>query len=219
MSKLQEEIDYLEVDKPIPGQNYVCMSFVSPEKVFENKNHFYINEFFKSLNIDNKDLSKQYDEFISKNQSSLDETFDKNHDGITSIRGIKIRGTYDSRKEADIRAKVLQRMDKSFNVFVGQVGYWLPWDPNPDNIENQEYSEKGLNDLVKSYKDNETERDIYYQEQIQLRKNAIREENEKKKKENEKNVEDTTKQNDLLDEIMSGEDHLDLKKQFDDFNK
>ena len=219
MSKLEEEIDYLEVDKPIPGQNYVCMSFVSPEKVLENKNHFYIKEFLKSLNIDNKDLSTQYDEFISNNQSSLDETFDKKNNGITSIRGIKIRGTYDSRKEADIRAKVLQRMDKSFNVFVGQVGYWLPWDPNPDNIENQEYSEKGLNDLVKSYKDNETERDVYYQEQIQLRKNAIREENDKKKKENAQQNDDTTKQNILLDEIISSEDHTHLKKQFEDFNK
>ena len=24
--------DFLEVDQPIPGQNYVCLSFVSPEK-------------------------------------------------------------------------------------------------------------------------------------------------------------------------------------------
>ena len=29
--------DYLEEDKPIPGQKYVCLSFISPEKVLEDK--------------------------------------------------------------------------------------------------------------------------------------------------------------------------------------
>ena len=29
--------DYLEVDKPLPGQNYVCMSFISPENTYKQK--------------------------------------------------------------------------------------------------------------------------------------------------------------------------------------
>ena len=29
--------DYLDEDKPIPGQKYVCLSFVSPENVLEDK--------------------------------------------------------------------------------------------------------------------------------------------------------------------------------------
>ena len=36
---------------------------------------------------------------------------------------------------------MLQRRDSNFNVFVGQVGYWLPWDPQAHQIENQEYLE------------------------------------------------------------------------------
>ena len=36
MSKEQEE-DFLSVDTPIPGQNYVCLSFVSPEKMIKSK--------------------------------------------------------------------------------------------------------------------------------------------------------------------------------------
>ena len=27
----EEKVDYLEVDTQIPGQNYVCLSFISPE--------------------------------------------------------------------------------------------------------------------------------------------------------------------------------------------
>ena len=36
--------DYLEVDNPIPGQNFVCLSFVSPEKILKQKNTFYITK-------------------------------------------------------------------------------------------------------------------------------------------------------------------------------
>ena len=34
--------DYLEVDNPIPGQNYVCLSFVSPKKLLKNMNYFFL---------------------------------------------------------------------------------------------------------------------------------------------------------------------------------
>ena len=32
-----KETDYLDEDKPIRGQNYVCLSFLSPEDVLANK--------------------------------------------------------------------------------------------------------------------------------------------------------------------------------------
>ena len=229
MSELNntKEIDYLEVDKPIPGQNYVCISFVSPEKILQDKNDYFNKQFLKSLNerfsVDN--LESEYDTFINTNKDLLQKEFDSQNNGITSIRGLKIRGTYDTRREAEVRAKVLQRMDKSFHVYVGQVGYWLPWDPDPDNIVNQEYGEKELNNLVKSYKDNESERDIYYQEQLNKRKEEIKKENEERKKENEKqddiennNSESKKKQEEILEKIMNTEDHSVLKEQFETFS-
>ena len=33
----EEKVDYLEVDDPIPGQNFVCLSFLSPEKLIQEK--------------------------------------------------------------------------------------------------------------------------------------------------------------------------------------
>ena len=33
----QPKEDFLEVDSKIPGQNYVCLSFVSPEKTLKQK--------------------------------------------------------------------------------------------------------------------------------------------------------------------------------------
>ena len=33
-------VDLLEEDKPISGQKFVCVSFVSPENILTQKNHF-----------------------------------------------------------------------------------------------------------------------------------------------------------------------------------
>ena len=48
------------------------------------------------------------------------------------------------------------------NVFVGQVGSWLPWDPDCEQVQEQEYQEQMLNDLVKKYKENLDSRDNIY---------------------------------------------------------
>jgi hypothetical protein len=61
-------------------------------------------------------------------------------------------------------------MDSRFDVFIGQVGYWLPWHPDVNKIQDQEYINDELNTLVKEYKNNEAKRDIFYKEQVQQRK-------------------------------------------------
>ena len=47
-SEKSEKIDYLEVDESIPGQNYVCMSFLSPESLIQNKEAFKCTKFLQS---------------------------------------------------------------------------------------------------------------------------------------------------------------------------
>ena len=41
-------VDLLEEDKPIAGQKFVCVSFVSPEKIIKNKELYYFQEFLKT---------------------------------------------------------------------------------------------------------------------------------------------------------------------------
>ena len=45
---------YLEADKDIPGQHFVCLSFLSPEKVLANKDIFLFSEFLKDYEIQYK---------------------------------------------------------------------------------------------------------------------------------------------------------------------
>ena len=158
------EEDFLENDDEIRGQNYCLISFLSPEKVIKNKTMYFIDNFLRhtapdyDLNPDK--ISEKYLDFMYTREENLSNEFNKNNEFRTSIRGVKVRGTYESLKEAQIKAKRIQNRDKNFHVFVGQVGYWLPWDPQADYIENQEFMNQELNHLMKEYKANGEHKDI-----------------------------------------------------------
>jgi hypothetical protein len=59
-------VDLLEEDKPIAGQKFVCVSFVSPEKILKQKEHFFFEEFLKKWEL-NKSMEKfvQFLNFVS----------------------------------------------------------------------------------------------------------------------------------------------------------
>jgi hypothetical protein len=50
-------VDLLEEDKPIAGQKFVCVSFVSPENVLKQKNMYFFEEFLKQWEM-NKSMEK-----------------------------------------------------------------------------------------------------------------------------------------------------------------
>ena len=92
------------------------------------------------------------------------------------MRGVKVRGVYDTKREADVRAKVLQRQDKQHNVFVGQIGYWLPWDPSlsyMDKVQG-EYLDNDLNTLMQKYNENQENKDTFFQEMVQEKTNTAK---------------------------------------------
>lgn len=109
-------------------------------------------------------LKEMYDEFLYTNRQKLEDTFYKANDFRTTVRGLKIRGTYSNKEEAVARSKKLQRLDPTHNIFVGEVGKWLPWDPEPSQVGEQEYAEEELNTLMKKYKENEDAKEVYERE-------------------------------------------------------
>jgi hypothetical protein len=109
-------------------------------------------------------IQEAYETFLFKNKKKLEEDFFAKNEFRTTVRGLKIRGVYDTYAEAVGRAKTLQKIDPSFNVYVAQVGFWLPWDPEPMEVADQEYADDQLNQLMKKYKENETQRDEFYEE-------------------------------------------------------
>jgi hypothetical protein len=56
-------VDLLDEDKPISGQKYVCLSFISPEDHIKNKELFYFEKFLK--NFEFKKTFEKYTQFLS----------------------------------------------------------------------------------------------------------------------------------------------------------
>ena len=188
----EKKIDYLEVDDPIGGQNYACMSFISPESLIKDKEGFKVTKFLQSYCKENKlkfeEVYEQYKGFCYKHEDKLQRDFDESNDFQTSLRGIKVRGVFDTREAAENRAKKLSTLDSSFHVFIGQVGYWLPWDPNADKVESEHFQNSQLNDMMEKYQENNVNRDIFYEEQKRDKIKAAQEEALQKKKEAAKNI-------------------------------
>ena len=148
-------------------------------------------------------FKSRFEDFQYKFHDQLEKDFNEVCDYKTNIRGVKVRGVYETLKEAEIKAKSLQKSDRSFHVFIGSVGQWLPWDPCADRVQNEEYLESELNNLMKEYKKNEINKDIFYEEQKKEKKDAAlkeRLEHERKQKEQEaKNKENMATIEDALD--------------------
>ena len=188
------ECDYLDEDPPLRGQNFVCLSFLSPEDAIKQKEIFYFEEFVKHFSkemqqffgdllkkypneegiiktiadrynyIFNEDkMTSEFNYYVSQHDESLNKEFMAQNDFQTNIRGVKIRGVFDTMKEAEIRSEVLKRKDTKFHIYIGTVGCWLPWSPIPDHIQKQEYAEEELNTLMKAYKENEAKKEEYFE--------------------------------------------------------
>jgi hypothetical protein len=213
------ETDYLDEDKPIRNQNYVCLSFISPEDVILQKEVVFFSKYISSFSkeIDTllnslkerypndassidvlkenyayvfkqEDLQDQFKFFKCVNSDRLEKEYLEENNFQTSIRGIKVRGCFETLKEAQIRAEVLKKSGDKFDIFVAAVGCWCPWSPNPDELENQEYAETHLNSMMKKYKENQINKDAFYNERKDEKMAKAKSEAEKKLKINASNL-------------------------------
>ena len=109
--------DFLEVDNPISGQSYTCLSFISPETVIREKNLQYLHKFLKTVaknyDLDRDTIVEKYTDFLYVNEETLEAEYNQDNDFKTSVRGVKVRGVYSSLKEAQFRAGKLQKLDKN----------------------------------------------------------------------------------------------------------
>jgi hypothetical protein len=231
--------DFLDEDTEVPGQRFVLLSFLSPEKVLEKKDNFFFHKFLESYEVDWKiknlekymvetvqfingeldsrivelekndqhdqaeicrknrlkiddvmdkystfvqkqrqDINKTkiaeaYDDFMFANQVKLEDEFYAMNEFRTSMRGLKVRGVFGNHKEAELKAKKLQNKDKYHNIFIGDVGKWLPWDPSPHQVGEQEYAQEQLNSLMRKYKENEDSREKFFEERTRNEKKVF----------------------------------------------
>jgi hypothetical protein len=173
-----------------------CISFISPESVLLRKDVFRVGKFLQAVADDVANLLNGLEErfpgetetlgllrerhaylwspeelqrqFYSHCQNSdVDKEFDAQNNFQTSVRGLKIRGVYESLPEARQAAERFRTLDcNRHDVYVSQVGCWCPWQPDPEGIQEAEYLETQLNTLMKSYHQNAALKDQVFQERL-----------------------------------------------------
>ena len=112
--------------------------------------------------INKTKIKEDFENFMYKNREKLEDEYYTANKFQTTVRGLKVRGSYSTKEEAAARAKKLQKSDPIHNIYVADVGKWLPWDPSPSQIKEQEYANDELNKLMKSYNENQEKRDEFY---------------------------------------------------------
>lgn len=106
------------------------------------------------------------DTLLPSDQKFVCISFLSDVDKKTTLSGIKIRGVFASYDAACANAKKIQSVDPYFNVFVGEMGKWLPFDPNPDSdvVKESEYQNDQLNNIMKSYIENQEKSKIFHEQ-------------------------------------------------------
>jgi hypothetical protein len=88
--------------------------------------------------------------------------------------GLKIKGVFETVEIAQMEAKRLMQVDSTFDIFLVEVGKWLPIPPNKDMIESQEYQDGFLNDLIQGHlKNNELGNKMFEERKSELQKGKI----------------------------------------------
>lgn len=115
------------------------------------------------------------DTLIPDGQKFVCISFLTDKDNKSTLSGIKFRGGFPTYELACEHAKKLQSIDQYFNVFVGESGKWLPFDPNPDSqaVKDSEYANEQLNNMMKNYFENQEKAKIFHEQ----RKNELVREN------------------------------------------
>jgi len=238
MSKSETVHDALVDDPSINGQEWCCLSFISPENLIERRELFYMNQFmYEEVNkyigataehmakeastilnnsfehlienysnsndekdkefseklkivmknnaidesqfvnkcirkfyIDQQEIIDKYTTYSSNNYQKLLELYQRKfNDDRCSVRGFKVRGSFKTYEEAKSRCEMLQKHEKFVSIAIAPVGVWVPWDPSPDAIQDSEYMLPELNKLMKSYNEQNRNRDMMFEE----RKNEL----------------------------------------------
>lgn len=195
-------LEWLDLDWKVKGmENYIA--FLSKKYNLKLEDLFKDLEDFRKVHhaeIKKTDIHEQYQVFLLKNEKDLETEFSEKVEFRTNVRGVKVRRVFGNLEECQHYAKVLQKRYPKDNLYVGKVGMWLPWDPSEHMMPEVEYAEQELNELMRKYKENEVNRDIFFEEEKQAKIEAQRKENEERKRKalEDKGVADTSAISDAI---------------------
>jgi hypothetical protein len=92
----------------------------------------------------------------------------------TKTCGVKIKGVFETVEIAQMEAKKLMQLDQTFDIYLVEMGKWLPVPPNKDMIESQEYQDNFLNELIQGHvKNSELGKQMFEERKNELSQGKI----------------------------------------------
>ena len=153
----------------------------------------------------NTSIEDDYKKFLDNQGDKVDKEFNELHNFQTNTRGLKIRGSFPTYEEAAMRAKLLREKDPNHDIYVGEVGKWMPFNPDAFKTGKVEYLEEELNAIM-NYKANQEDIDrVNFDERVKSTKQKAIEENIEKAKET------GNKLTQRLDETGELQDNIEVK--------
>ena len=101
-----------------------------------------------------------------------------------TVRGIKIRGVFGNEDNARAKALELQKIDPLHNIYVAEMGKWLPWNDDPAKAQDEEYAEGELNKIMKGLKENQIKSKMLHEQRKNDLIQKTLEEQDKRKTDN-----------------------------------
>jgi hypothetical protein len=143
-------------------------------------------------------MDDEFKTYIDNNEEELQKQFDIAHNFQTNTRGLKIRGSYPTQEEAELRCKMLREIDPNHDVFVGPIGMWMPWDPEAYKTGRVEYMEEELNQLMSEKNKNESNAKTAFEQRVK----------ESKQKAIDENIKNAEKSGNTLTQSIDAEGNL-----------
>ena len=123
-------------------------------------------------------MEDEYKNFVDANEEQLNSIFNEKHNFQTSVRGLKVRGTFESQTEAENQCKKLRDIDPNHDIYVGPVGIWMPFEPEAYKTGRVEHLNDDLNKLMHNKKTNEQDAKIEFEKRVREAKEKAMEENQ-----------------------------------------
>lgn len=158
--------------------NFVSFKYkISFEDLMKDYEEFIKEE---RPNLVNDSVEGEYATYLDHNEERLEKEFNMEHNFQTSTRGIKFRGVFPSLQEAELRSKMIREKDPHHDIYTGECGVWMPWEPEAYKTGRVEYMEEELNQLAHNKNKSEMNAKNAFEQRIKESKRQAMEDNVKK---------------------------------------
>lgn len=166
-----------EIERFTQYLNFLSIKYnLKFDDLMDNFKQFLTSERDK---INDSTIHDDYKNFVDEHEERLQNEFNIANDFQTNVRGIKVRGSFPTMEEAEMRCKMLREVDPYHNVYVGPVGIWMPWEPEAYKTGRVEYLEEELNKLMHEKHKNDGEAKKNFEQRLLESKRKAIEENKK----------------------------------------